>query len=924
MAEGLFQSAGVWPVLAVASLVALVIALLVLVAQHRRHGRDSTTVHQHLDIAAQATGIGLWSLDLRTGRLTWDERMFALYGRDSSDFAGAYEVWRDSLHPEDVDEAEAAYRRAVEGPADFDTRFRIVRPDGTIRHIRAFGQVLLDEKGRPTRMAGTNTDVTEQAVMAQRLTRLAATVPGIVFQVLKDADGRLTMPVFNGSLKDDLGLDVERLADDASALFERIHPDDRDGLRQSLEDSARDMTVWTREVQWTDSDGQARWLELRATPERLLDGALLWHGFLTEITQRRAAERQRDALAAVVEASDDIIVIKDLSLRVVATNPAFAAASGKESVEALIGRTDAEIFGLPEDQDPIKTYMADERRAQTLPKGEAVTREEPVIRADGSVGYVLTRKYPIHDRRGALIGTGNISVDITDRRAVEAALARSERRFRDIAETLSDWIWEVDTEGRYTHVAGNVQDGLGLSPDEMIGRTIFEFIVDPEPAALRAMMDQAVAHGTPIRDLENWNRTVDGRLVCMLTNGIPIRDDDGTVIGYRGTDKDITDRKAAEDKARITHERYIESQYIGRVGHWRRDLRSADVTWSEGVFKIFGLDPAAFATDYDRIIDLIDPRDRSVVTDALQRIAETGQPETYHFRFRRGDEQRIIWTQGYRETGADGTPIAVFGVVRDVTEEQSRLDALEEERRRAMDLMQLAQTASLAKSSFLATMSHELRTPLNAIIGFTEMMALETLGPMPRVYGEYADHVLESARFLLSLIDDILDLARVESGRRDIVVEEISVSEEIDASLRTIGLKAEEQGLSLRTEIAPDARTLVADPRAVRQVLLNLLSNAIKFTPRGGHVTLRADGEADGAVRLTVEDTGIGIPAEDHERVFEAFSRTRDADERAIQGTGLGLTLVKALMDLHGGEVSLMAKPGQGTTVSVVFPRQDA
>jgi len=920
MAGDTLVLADLWSPLAIVELIALLVALAALFAFRLRHVRDRARSDERLDIATQANGIGLWSLDLRSGRLTWDDRMFALYGRDWRNFGGAYEVWRESLHPDDVAKAEAAFRRAVEGPADFDTQFRIVRPDGTIRHIRAFGRIQVDDKGQPTRLVGSNTDVTEQAELAERLTRLTETVPGVVFQLRRDDAGDLTLPVFSGSLAEQLGLNAASPHADGQALFDRVHPDDRTVVRQSMQDSARQLTVWTAEFRFLGTAKAPLWLVLRATPERQFDGAVVWHGVLTDVSETRAAERHRDALTAVVEASDDIIVIKDLNLRVVATNPAFAAASGHDSVADLIGRTDAEIFDMPEDEEPIRTYMADERRAQTLARGEVIMREEPVIGPDGSVRYILTRKYPIYDRRDGLIGTGNISVDISRRRAMEAALAQSERRFRDMAETLSDWIWEVDADGRYTYVAGNVEACLGYRPEELVGRSVFDVIVTPPPNDLRALFQDALANAAPIRELENWNRARDGRTVCMLTNGTPIRNDDGAVIGYRGTDKDITDRKAAEEAARITHERYVESQLIGRVGHWRRDLRTDDVAWSEGVFAMFGLDPASFDTEYTRIIDLIDPRDRSLVNDALTRIADTGQPETYHFRIRRGDDERIIWTKGYRETDADGTPTAVFGVVRDVTEELTRLEALEEERSRALHLMELAQAASLAKSSFLAAMSHELRTPLNAIIGFSEMMVLETLGPMTPAYQDYSRHVLDSGRFLLSLIDDILDLSRVESGRREIMVEALDVAEEIEAGLRQVALKATEQDLSVQTHIAPDTGPLLGDRRAVRQVLLNLMSNALKFTPPGGTVSVRAEPGAEGAVVLTVEDSGFGIPEEDQGRVFDAFTRTLDADQKAIQGTGLGLTLVKALMELHGGHVSLRSTPGQGTSVSVLFP----
>lgn len=473
-----------------------------------------------------------------------------------------------------------------------------------------------------------------------------------------------------------------------------------------------------------------------------------------------------------------------------------------------------------------------------------------------------------------------------------------------------------ETDGTLVAANAALTRILGWTPDEMMAKG-FEGIVHPDDLpATRAALEQIEKE--PLRAFTNRQRTASGSWVWVEWTG----QRDGDHLYFVG--RDITERKAAEEQAALIHDRYVESQLIGRVGHWRRDLRSNDVEWSEGVYAIFGLDPADFTTDYDRIVDLIAPGDRHIVVEALKRIAATGQPETYYFRFHREDGERVIWNQGHRETDADGTPIAVFGVVRDVTEEQTRLHALTEERRKAVELMELAQTASLAKSRFVASMSHELRTPLNAIIGFTEMMALETFGPLPSTYMDYSGHVLESARFLLSLIDDILELARVEAGRREISLANLDVAQEVDACLRTVALKAQDQGLALRTDIAPDTGRLVADQRALHQILQNLLSNALKFTPAGGTITLRAGPRADGGVRLVVEDTGIGIAEPDHARVFSAFGRTTDTENRAVQGTGLGLTLVKALVDLHGGHVSLHSTPGHGTSVSVGFPPRTA
>ncbi len=384
--------------------------------------------------------------------------------------------------------------------------------------------------------------------------------------------------------------------------------------------------------------------------------------------------------------------------------------------------------------------------------------------------------------------------------------------------------------------------------------------------------------------------------------------------------RDVSDRMGRDQAQELAHEQYVEAQLLGGVGHWRRDLHTGQVIWSEGVFAIFALKPEEFHTEYDSILDHVHPEDRSIIDDALVRIAATGQPEQYEFRIRRHDGERIIWSDGRREDGPDG-PKAVFGVIRDVTEERRRLAALDQARQEAVRIMDVARAANAEKSRFLACMSHELRTPLNAIIGFTEMMALGTFGPLPERYGEYAVHVLGSARFLLALINDMLDLSRIEAGARTLDLARLDPAAIVSDCLDHMAVAAKDKRLALTSCVPPDPAPLEADERAVSQILLNLLSNAVKFTPAGGAVTVRLRTHADGGLELSVSDTGIGIAPEDQVGLFRVFTRARQADALAIQGTGLGLALVKALADLHGAAISLDSVPDRGTTVSVLFPR---
>ncbi|WP_330218138.1 sensor histidine kinase [Phenylobacterium zucineum] len=234
-----------------------------------------------------------------------------------------------------------------------------------------------------------------------------------------------------------------------------------------------------------------------------------------------------------------------------------------------------------------------------------------------------------------------------------------------------------------------------------------------------------------------------------------------------------------------------------------------------------------------------------------------------------------------------------------------------------------AEGASQAKSEFLANMSHELRTPLNAINGFSEIMVAEMYGPLGDArYRDYARDILNSGQHLLALINDILDMSKIEAGKMSLRFDPCSLEEIAEDALRLVRNRAESAGLTLVLDFV-ELPEVEADYRAVKQVLLNLLSNAIKFTPRGGRITLRAERRDDPLgqrVRVSVQDTGIGIAPEDLERLARPFEQVESQHAKTQQGTGLGLALTKAFVELHGGLLDLKSAPGQGTTASFSLP----
>ncbi|HEY5237957.1 MAG TPA: PAS domain-containing sensor histidine kinase [Rhizomicrobium sp.] len=334
--------------------------------------------------------------------------------------------------------------------------------------------------------------------------------------------------------------------------------------------------------------------------------------------------------------------------------------------------------------------------------------------------------------------------------------------------------------------------------------------------------------------------------------------------------------------------------------------------FNEGYARMLGFISARAleASDPEQTGDFIHPEDRQMV---YERLAAMEPVSRFEFRLVQLDGT-AVWVHATAARVMWDGRRALLSWLTDITD---RMRAEDDLRRSA----EAAQAANRAKNEFLANMSHELRTPLNAIIGFSEVIGAEILGPVgaPK-YLEYAGDIHKSGEHLLDLINDILDLAKIDAGKMELRESEMTVDEIITDCLMLVRTRARNGDVSLSTQIEPDAPRLYADKRAVKQVLLNLLSNAIKFTPQGGHVMVSSHREADGSFGLSVTDTGIGMSAAEIEVALTPFGQVDSRLARQNVGTGLGLPVSRSLMRLHGGEVIVESAVGVGTTMTALFP----
>jgi PAS domain S-box-containing protein len=390
-------------------------------------------------------------------------------------------------------------------------------------------------------------------------------------------------------------------------------------------------------------------------------------------------------------------------------------------------------------------------------------------------------------------------------------------------------------------------------------------------------------------------------------------------------------RRSAEKALRASEERFRELAELLPEIVYETNGQGILTFMNRNAFDLFNYTQEDYVAGLN-VLDMVVTADRGRALESIQRVLNGEKVDSNEFTMRRKDRSTFPSTIHSTAIIHEGKSVGLRGVIVDITERKQAEEALlranaELETRiqeRTSDLMlakEAAETANKAKSEFLANMSHELRTPLNHIIGFTELLFDKHFGGLNPTQEEYLKDVLQSSRHLLSLISDVLDLSKIEAGKMELEYSEVPLREVLENSLLMVKEKALKHRLRLTTLFHEIPPTIWADERAVKQILYNLLSNAVKFTFEGGTVQLEARGPNEQGVEITVRDNGIGLKETDLERIFRPFEQGDNSASRKYQGTGLGLALVKRMVELHGGRIWAESHgEGTGSTFTVFLP----
>jgi len=528
----------------------------------------------------------------------------------------------------------------------------------------------------------------------------------------------------------------------------------------------------------------------------------------------------------------------------------------------------------------------------------------------GDSGWVWIQTHAINmidDPR--VNGVVMVSRDISAQKRREEELARAE-----IAVKFGHWRWDKGNVGPAW--SEGIYAILGLDPAKQPSDMSWSVNL-LEPADKEKIINdvvKALTAGDPLNRIVSMLHA-DGDYRRVLMMGSVERDGSGEATSIVGICQDVTALQKATDAIQKSEQEFRLLAEHSTDVIIRYDIKGQVAYISPSLERMLGYAPDTFIGRHT--VDFIHADDRERIRNRILEMYEDRQTKRLLFRMihKNGSD---VWVESMVSPLLEDAN-KVVGFVsssRDVTTQQVHEQELNAARQRAEE-------ANLTKSRFLANMSHELRTPLNAILGFSEMMTRHVFGPIgvPQ-YEDYANMIHESGAHLLALIGDILDMSKIEAGKYDLKLAAVDLVGVVRKATRMVQSRAREGGLDLVVALdGLDGVRLLADERALTQIMLNLLSNAVKFTPAGGCVTVSAASLGEQHIVISIADTGVGIEPDNIQRVLRPFEQVVQHPELASQGTGLGLPLVQALVEMQNGSFSIRSTPGVGTTVDVELPR---
>jgi PAS domain S-box-containing protein len=831
------------------------------------------------------------------------------------------------IHPDDVGLVRAADVEAAKNGQSLEIEYRMRGSDGGWIWVHDRSMPVHDASGSIVAWHGVLLDVTAQKRLETalfeneaRLRLLVEQLPVALFSVnlgLRMSPGPGTHYTYVSPQFDSLtGMSPAEIARGTEAYMERIHPEDVEAVRAFDRQLGATPQPYEIAYRLRRADGEWVWLQERATLARDARGnPVAWNGVLIDIsTQRRLEDSLRESEARFRSTFEGAAVGMALctpDCRVLIANPAL---------ERLLGFAPGELNGCDSDllthPDDLAGHVSLRQRLQRGELG-SYQLEKRYARKDGRYLWVILNVTAIRDERGTLRSVIGQVEDITGRKEAEEALRQSEARFRSTFEGAGIGMSLADLQGRFFDANPAFCQFLGYSRDELTRMTYLDITHSDDRDVSLDYTRRLFKEGFSGFSIEKRYVRADGRTVWGHLTITTVSGPDGNPLYEIAQVQDITARKEAEAALRESEARFRalvqnDPDVIGVVD------QTMHISYlSPAALAAIGVPPDRLVGEgVDRNFDRVHQDDLGRVLALFERIGpHHGASASAEARIRHADQSwrwfQITVTNLLEDPGIAGY---LFNL-RDITErkraELATAAALKTQQAAIAELERL----NRSKSRFLSTISHEFRTPLTAIIGYSEF--IYTNAADPALVADDAAVIHREASRLNRMVDDVLLIDRVDARQMTLVLKPVDPNAIVREVVETFRPLTEHHELTI--DLDPDARQVDGDFDRLSQALTNLVSNAIKYAPDGGAIAIATRNQGDDVV-ISVRDSGIGIAAEDVERIFERFERVETGIAGRIAGTGLGLSIVREIANLHGGRVWTESAPGVGSTFFLAIP----
>jgi len=796
-------------------------------------------------------------------------------------------------------------------------------PDGTRVYLSSKSP-LRDAAGEVVGLVGISTDITQRLEVetalreSQERFQLATLAASVGIWDWNATTGQVT---WSGDHFRLAGISREEFDGTTGSFLAAVHPIDRERIRNAIRQArAVQQETWEDEYRFLHRDGKVVWVAGRSRIEYDASGnTVRMTGVCIDITQRKHAEQAfretQERLRLAVEGAGMATWDADLETgEAIWSSTHFTLLGLKPTPDLKASISDWKDRIHPDDRRTVIAAAENSRR-----KAQPYAIEYRALRADtGEVRWLATFGTVVCDESGQAVRSLGVFFDVTQQKQAVQALEEREAYFRELMQSMPQVVWTNRSDGQIDFINRQWSRYTGQSL-EFVRSTPDAWLAAMHPddrQRVAATFRQSVRLGQGFSLEARFRRNSDGAYRWYLIRSVPLRDEQQRIFKFLGTCTEIDDQKATENQLRLaaqqlkeSEERFRLANRAARIGTFRWDAAARQFLWDEQHYELFG-----FHSDQEvslsTFLDAIHSEDRARVHATIQAAIDgvLGQDELHlEYRLLRPEGELRPAKMIGRIDPNGRAPSRLFGVSIDITDQkqvEAKLHRAATEREFLLDAERAARStaerAGRMKDEFLATLSHELRTPLNAVLGYATLIRMANMSGQELT--EAVATIERNARVQAQLIEDLLDMNRIISGKLKLEFARVDLNEVLTAALETVLPSAEARRIAMERAVDPQAGQVRGDPARLQQVIWNLLSNAIKFTPPGGSVRVTLERQ-ETTIDLAVQDTGQGILPEFLPYVFDRFRQADASTTRKHGGLGLGLSIVKQLVELHGGSI---------------------